>query len=91
MILSKTEIDKLKESPWYTYQVQFLINDKLCSQKVRGKKSFTWELEKCVRFTIVGNEGESLFELDGELFVSCLVICQSKRRPSDKLSLVSTT
>jgi hypothetical protein len=52
----------------------------MTSKKVRGKRSFTWELENCVRFTIVGEEGESLFELDGELFISCRVLSQTLRQ-----------
>ena len=80
MMLSKSEIDKLKALPWYTFEVIYCLDKKTVTKKVRGKRSFTWELENCVRFTIVGEEGESLFELDGELFISCRVLSQTLRQ-----------
>jgi hypothetical protein len=80
MMLSKSEIDKLKALPWYTFEVMYCLDKKTVTKKVRGKRSFTWELENCVRFTIVGEEGESLFELDGELFISCRVLSQTLRQ-----------
>ena len=80
MMLSKSEIDKLKAMPWYTFEVTYCLEKKIVTKKVRGKRSFTWELENCVRFTIVGDEGESLFELDGELFISCRVLSQTSRQ-----------
>lgn len=79
MMLTKTEIDRLKDAPWYTFEVVYCLEKKTLTRKVRGKRSFTWELENCVRFTIVGEEGESLFELDGELFISCRVLSQTRR------------
>jgi hypothetical protein len=80
MMLTKSEVDKLKSMPWYTFEVTYCLENKVIVKKVRGKRSFTWELENCVRFTIVGDEGESLFELDGELFISCRVLCQTLRQ-----------
>ncbi len=80
MMLSKSEIEKLKTMPWYTFEVIYCLDKKTVTKKVRGKRSFTWELENCVRFTIVGEEGESLFELDGELFISCRVLSQTSRQ-----------
>ena len=80
MMLTKSEIDKLKALPWYTFEVIYCLDKKIVTKKVRGKRSFTWELENCVRFTIVGEEGESLFELDGELFISCRVLSQTLRQ-----------
>ena len=80
MMLSKSEIEKLKALPWYTFEVIYCLDKKTVTKKVRGKRSFTWELENCVRFTIVGEEGESLFELDGELFISCRVLSQTLRQ-----------
>lgn len=85
MMLTKSEIEKLKELPWYTFEVMYCLKEKTVTKRIRGKRSFTWELENCVRFTIVGDEGESLFELDGELFISCRVLSQTLRqslRPS---------
>lgn len=80
MMLTKSEIEKLKALPWYTFEVAYALDKKTIVKKVRGKRSFTWELENCVRFTIVGEEGESLFELDGELFISCRVLSQTLRQ-----------
>jgi len=80
MMLTKSEIEKLKEMPWYTFEVVYCLEKKTLTRKIRGKRSFTWELENCVRFTIVGDDGESLFELDGELFISCRVLSQTSRR-----------
>lgn len=82
MMLTKSEIEKLKEMPWYTFEVQYCLKEKTVTRKVRGKRSFTWELDNCVRFTIVGDDGESLFELDGELFISCRVLSQTERQSS---------
>lgn len=79
MMLTKSEIEKLKELPWYTFEVVYCLEKKTLTRKIRGKRSFTWELENCVRFTIVGDDGESLFELDGELFISCRVLSQTVR------------
>ena len=79
MMLTKSEIEKLKELPWYTFEVVYCLEKKTLTRKIRGKRSFTWELENCVRFTIVGDDGESLFELDGELFISCRVRSQTVR------------
>jgi len=81
MMLTKTEIDKLKDVPWYDFEVTYAVEEKVVTRKVRGKRSFTWELENCIRFTIVGEDGESLFELDGELFISCRVLSQTRRKP----------
>lgn len=80
MMLTKSEVEKLKDMPWYTFEVMYCLDKKTVTKKVRGKRSFTWELENCVRFTIVGDEGESLFELDGELFISCRVLSQTLRQ-----------
>ena len=80
MMLTKSEVEKLKDMPWYTFEVTYCLEKKVVVKRVRGKRSFTWELENCVRFTIVGDEGESLFELDGELFISCRVLSQTLRR-----------
>jgi len=80
MMLTKSEIEKLKEMPWYTFEVVYCLEKKTLTRKIRGKRSFTWELENCVRFTIVGDDGESLFELDGELFISCRVLSQTSRQ-----------
>lgn len=80
MMLTKSEVEKLKELPWYTFEVQYCLEKKTQTRRIRGKRSFTWELENCVRFTIVGDEGESLFELDGELFISCRVLSQTGRQ-----------
>ena len=80
MMLTKSEVEKLKDMPWYTFEVMYCLDKKTVTKKVRGKRSFTWELENCVRFTIVGDEGESLFELDGELFISCRVLSQTVRQ-----------
>ena len=87
MMLTKSEIEKLKELPWYTFEVQYTVGEKHITKRVRGKRSFTWELENCVRFTIVGDEGESLFELDGELFISCRVLSQTGRQSHSKAKL----
>lgn len=90
MMLSKTEIDRLKSAPWYTFEVVYCLEKKTLTRKVRGKRSFTWELENCVRFTIVGEEGESLFELDGELFISCRVLSQTQRLQQQQLKPVAS-
>jgi hypothetical protein len=84
MMLTKSEVEKLKELPWYTFEVTYCLEKKTLTRRIRGKRSFTWELENCVRFTIVGDEGESLFELDGELFISCRVLSQTTRQPRQK-------
>lgn len=85
MMLTKSEIEKLKEMPWYTFEVVYCLEKKTLTRKIRGKRSFTWELENCVRFTIVGDDGESLFELDGELFISCRVLSQTSRQLKSQL------
>ena len=90
MMLTKTEIDRLKDAPWYTFEVVYCLDKKTLTRKVRGKRSFTWELENCVRFTIVGEEGESLFELDGELFISCRVLSQTQRLQQQPLKPVAS-
>jgi hypothetical protein len=88
MMLTKSEIDRLKDAPWYTFEVVYCIEKRTVTRKVRGKRSFTWELENCVRFTIVGEEGESLFELDGELFICCRVLSQTQRQSKASASLL---
>ena len=85
MMLTKSEIEKLKEMPWYTFEVVYCLEKKTLTRKIRGKRSFTWELENCLRFTIVGDDGESLFELDGELFISCRVLSQTLRQLKSQL------
>lgn len=85
MMLSKTEIERLKDAPWFTFEVTYQFDNKTHIKKVRGKQSFTWELENCVRFTIVGAEGESLFELDGDCFVCSRVVSQTNKKPSLKI------
>lgn len=85
MILSKSEIERLKDAPWYTFEVTYYLEQKIVNKRIRGKQSFTWELDNCTRFTIVGSEGESLFELDGECFVSSRVISQTLRKPGLKV------
>lgn len=81
MILSRSEIEKLRDAPWYTFEVTYQFDNKTHIKRIRGKQSFTWELENCVRFTIVGSDGESLFELDAECFVCSRVISQTNRKP----------
>jgi|Wag4MinimDraft_6_1082665.scaffolds.fasta_scaffold13729_5 hypothetical protein len=81
LTLTKKEKDQILGGPWITYEVEYHLGKRIKKQKIQGKACFRYSMtEMDTTFVILDENCNVLFEVNGDLFITCRVVA-AKRKP----------
>jgi hypothetical protein len=81
LTLTKKEKDQILSGPWITYEVEYHLGKRIKKQKIQGKACFRYSMtEMDTTFVILDENCNVLFEVNGDLFITCRVVA-AKRKP----------
>lgn|GEM_PF-2530413 len=82
LTLMQREKDQIASGPWITYEVEYHLGKRIKKQKIQGKACFRYSMTEIdTTFVILDEKCNVLFEVNGDLFITCRVVA-AKRKPA---------
>lgn len=80
--LTGKEKEQILNGPWITYEVEYTLGKRIKTQKIQGKACFRYSMtELDTTFVILDEKCNVLFEVHGDLFITCRVVAP-RRKPA---------
>lgn len=80
LTLTQKERAQIENGPWITYEVEYMLGKRIKKQKVLGKACFRYSMTEIdTTFVILDEKCNVLFEVNGDLFITCRVIVARKK------------
>jgi hypothetical protein len=80
LTLTQKEKDQIFHGPWITYEVEYHLGKRIKKQKIQGKACFRYSMTEIdTTFVILDENCKVLFEVNGDLFITCRVIVARKK------------
>lgn len=82
LTLTQKERAQIESGPWITYEVEYHLGKRIKKQKILGKACFRYSMTEIdTTFVILDEKCNVLFEVNGDLFITCRVVA-AKRKPA---------
>lgn len=80
LTLTQKERTQIENGPWITYEVEYTLGKRIKKQKILGKACFRYSMTDIdTTFVILDEKCNVLFEVNGDLFITCRVIVARKK------------
>lgn len=80
LTLTQKEREQIKNGPWNTYEVEYHLGKRIKKQKIQGKACFRYSMTEIdTTFVILDENCNVLFEVNGDLFITCRVVAARKK------------
>jgi hypothetical protein len=82
LTLTQREKEQILSGPWISYEVEYHFGKRIKKQKIQGKACFRYSMTEIdTTFVILDEKCNVLFEVNGDLFITCRVVA-AKRKPA---------